>query len=88
MPTDPRLHGQPIDILIGSDLYWQFITGDIIRGKVDLVGIESKFGWIVSGAVEGSSGIIMNDNGFSVSNLIMEREIGSRDEADDLESSF
>ena len=42
----------------------------------------------MSGAVEGSSGIIMNDNGFSVSNLIMEREIGSRDEADDLESSF
>ena len=42
-----------IDLLIGSDLYWSFVTGNIVgSGKSgDLVAVETKFGWILSGCV-------------------------------------
>ena len=42
-----------IDLLIGSDLYWSFVTGNIVgSGKSgDLVTVETKFGWILSGCV-------------------------------------
>ena len=55
-------------------MYWQFITGNVIRGTGDLVAIESKFGWILSGSVERLSGNVINESGNFVSNLIMERE--------------
>ena len=38
-----------IDILIGSDYYFDFILGNIVRGDGGLVAVESEFGWLVSG---------------------------------------
>ena len=36
-----------VEILIGLDYYYQFITGEIIKGKVnESVALESCFGWI------------------------------------------
>jgi hypothetical protein len=74
LASGSSLDDKPIDTLIGSDLYWQFITGKIIRGTGDLVAIESKFGWILSGSVERSSGNVINESGNFVFNLIIERE--------------
>lgn len=44
-----------IDILIGSDHYWDVVTGDIAR-EDGLVAINSKFGWLLSGPVKHGGG--------------------------------
>ena len=41
-----------IDILIGSDYYWEFMTGNVIKGSSGPVAVESKFGWVLSGTLE------------------------------------
>ena len=38
-----------IDVLIGSDHYWDIVKGDIVRGEFGPVAIDSKFGWLLSG---------------------------------------
>ena len=41
-------------MLIGSDLYWNFVTGNIVKSGESggLVAVETKFGWILSGCVD------------------------------------
>jgi hypothetical protein len=41
-----------IDVLIGSDSYWNFITGRLIRGRRGPVAIQTKMGWVLSGPVD------------------------------------
>ena len=41
-----------IDILIGSDHYWDVVTGDISRESDGPVAIDSKFGWLLSGPLK------------------------------------
>jgi len=48
-----------IDLLIGSDHYWDVVTGDIVRGDGGLVAVSSKFGWLVSGPTKGSSNCVV-----------------------------
>ncbi|XP_068689246.1 uncharacterized protein [Montipora foliosa] len=44
--------GMPIDILIGSDFYWQFMTGEIRFGMYGgPVAINTHMGWVLSGPV-------------------------------------
>lgn len=38
-----------IDILIGSDYYWDIVTGESIRSEFGPTAINSKFGWLLSG---------------------------------------
>ncbi len=38
-----------IDILIGSDYYFDIVTGEIQQGDDGPVAVNSEFGWIVSG---------------------------------------
>ena len=42
-----------IDLLIGSDLYWSFVTENIVKsGELrSLTAVEAKFGWILSSCV-------------------------------------
>ena len=74
-----------IDLLIGSDLYWSFVTRNIISSVESggLVGVETKFGWILSGCV-GVGGRMQSVN--SVSSATSEEEIGG--EIDELESQL
>ena len=39
----------PIDALIGSDYYWQLVTGGVCRGTSGPVAIHTKLGWVLSG---------------------------------------
>ena len=58
----PHLHGlkladysdseDSIDVLIGSDYYWDFVTSEIVRGDFGPTAVNSKFGWILSGPTE------------------------------------
>ena len=52
------------------------------------MAVESKFGWILSGSVERSSENVIDESGNSVSNLMIEREIGGCDQVDDLKLSL
>ena len=40
-----------IALLIGSDHYWEFLTGRIRRGEEGPVAIETRLGWVLSGPV-------------------------------------
>ena len=40
-----------VDILIGSDNYWDLVTGGICRGEGGLAAIHTKLGWVLSGPV-------------------------------------
>ena len=52
-----------VDMLVGSDFYWQLTTGEIIRGEGGPVAIETKLGWVLSGPVTASK---VNDNSATV----------------------
>ena len=41
-----------IDLLIGSDYYWQFMTGEIRRGDSGPVAVKTHLGWVLSGPIE------------------------------------
>ena len=38
-----------VDLLIGSDFYWEFVTGETIRGDNGPVAINTTLGWVLSG---------------------------------------
>ena len=44
-----RQSDSSIDILIGSEYYFDILTGEIVRGESGPVAINSEFGWVVSG---------------------------------------
>ena len=41
-----------IDVLIGSDYYWDFVRGEIVRGDFGPTAVNNKFGWLLSGPTE------------------------------------
>ena len=41
-----------IDILIGGDFYWKFVTGGIVRGESGPVAINTTLGWLLSGSCD------------------------------------
>jgi len=57
-----------IDMLIGSDYYWDIVIGDLKRSGNGPVAVNSKFGWLLSGPVKYQG----NRVGHVVSNLVME----------------
>ena len=79
--SDPSHDNKPIDVLIGSDFYWHFVTGNVIRKETGLVAIESKFGWNLSGAVKAERPS-RSASEVSTTNLIIEQEVGLRQETD------
>ena len=38
-----------VDMLVGSDYYWELVTGSICRGVSGPVAIHTKLGWVLSG---------------------------------------
>jgi len=38
-----------VDLLIGSDFYWEFVTGETIRGEIGPVAINTTLGWVLEG---------------------------------------
>ena len=58
-----------IDVLIGSDYYWDVITGHVIQESNGLVAVSSKFGWLVLGTVQNTK----NGDKHVTSNLILQQ---------------
>ena len=44
-----------IDILIGGDFYWSFVSGNIQKGKTGPISLETTLGWVLSGKIGVSS---------------------------------
>jgi hypothetical protein len=45
LPTDTL----EIDVLIGSDSYWDLVTGKIVKGENGPTAIQTRVGWVLSG---------------------------------------
>ena len=58
-----------VDMLIGADVYFEVVTGDIIKGKEGPVAVRSKFGWLLSGPLKVPNNHVKEN--ISVSNLII-----------------
>ena len=41
-----------VDMLIGSDYYWEFMTGEMVRGRDGPVAVNTTLGWVLSGPAE------------------------------------
>ena len=57
-----------VDILIGSDFYWDLVLEEIHRQENGLVAMNSKFGWLISGPIKNSS----ENSNFIHSNLVVQ----------------
>ena len=47
-----------VDILVGSDQYWQLVSGKVVRGDDGPTAIQTKLGWVLSGPTNGA---VQND---------------------------
>ena len=47
-----------VDILVGSDQYWQLVSGKVLQGENGPTAIQTKFGWVLSGPTNGA---VQND---------------------------
>ncbi len=43
-----------VDILIGSDYYWRFATGRVLRGRAGPTAVHTRLGWVLSGPLPGT----------------------------------
>ena len=66
--VSPCEHSSDVDMLIGSDYYWDVIIGDLKRSNNGPVAVSSKFGWLLSGPVKSKG---RNDN-YTVANVVVE----------------
>ena len=48
-----------LDILIGLDYYWNFVTGEVIKGGTGPTAVNSSLEWILSGPVPGSASTLV-----------------------------
>ena len=60
---------QDIDVLIGSDYYFDVVCGDVIRGSSGPAAVSSMFGWVLSGPTSAEE----SREKYATTNLIMER---------------
>ena len=44
-----------VDILIGSDYYWDLVTGGVCQGDGGPTAIHSKLGWVLSGPAQSTA---------------------------------
>ena len=44
-----------VDILIGSDQYWQIVTGEVRRGESGPTALHTRLGWVLSGPIQSST---------------------------------
>ena len=75
-----------IDILIGSDYYWNIVQGETIRSESESgpIAVSSKLGWILSGPIGDST-----ESDITISNLAITGEFDHYyNETDQLENTL
>ncbi|MCV6575674.1 MAG: hypothetical protein OIF58_08065, partial [Cohaesibacter sp.] len=48
-------HDVVVDILVGSDQYWNLVSGRVILGEDGPTAIQTKLGWVLSGPIHGAT---------------------------------
>ena len=43
-------------VLVGSDYYWEFMTGETLQGTDGPVAVHSTLGWLLSGSTDSTHG--------------------------------
>ena len=66
-----------IDILIGSDYYWDIVTGEVLRGDGP-IAVHSKFGWLLSGPIHCDPNYVINNLALQVPCSVLTE--GTKDE--------
>jgi len=75
-----------IDVLIGSDYYWDLVLGEMKRQDNGLVALSSKFGWLISGPIiDAGEGIVVTHSnlvvqGPSILSVMLHTEYKSENE--------
>ena len=59
---DSQVSPKSIDVLIGSDNYWDFVTGETKRGDDGPIAVKSTLGWLLSGRVNGTIDPVTHSN--------------------------
>ena len=77
-----------IDVLVGSDFYWKFVTGEIRRCSCGPVAIHSKLGWLSSGSLSQSNAVNSIHNHLVVANSEVTYEFEQPDKLEDIVRSF
>jgi len=49
--SNPTNSGLKIDVLVGSDFYWDFLTNEVKRGEEGPVAVNSKLGYVLNGPI-------------------------------------
>ena len=68
--TSAEIGQQNIDVLIGSDYYFDVVSGHVIRGSSGPTAVSSLFGWI---SVSGPTSAEESREMFASTDLILER---------------
>ena len=55
LADDPLNETHQMDMLIGSDFYWNFMTGEVARGADGPVAINTTLGWMLFGPADFTS---------------------------------
>ena len=75
-----------VDILIGSDFYWHFMTGRCIRGEYGPAALETKLGWVLSGPVPWDQEAQCTQTNLTLTHLLMVNEGQSKEDEPTKES--
>ena len=65
---EPCSSESSIDLLIASDYYWNFVTGETKRGEDGPIAVNRNLGWLLSGPISGA----VDRSYITHSNLIIE----------------
>ena len=49
-----------VDILIGADFYWSFVSNKMFIGDLGPVALDTSLGWVLSGKMQGSETVSTN----------------------------
>nr|XP_047123002.1 uncharacterized protein LOC105849194 [Hydra vulgaris] len=58
--ADDLKDGKEIDILIGANYYWNFVTGQLIRTNQSLTAVNTILGWTLNGNVKSINSASVN----------------------------
>ena len=77
-----------VDLLIGSEYYWWFVTGETRRGEEGPVAIHTKLGWVLSGTLSTEEGCPTTHNFLTTHVLRIDATPSTQDPLDEVLHSF
>ena len=60
----------PVDILVGSDYYWDLVMGSVCRSEKGPTAIHTKLGWVFSGPTLSSSTVLCSYTYITTTHLL------------------